>query len=160
MQTKRFIWALIEFTNGDKKWYCISRILRESLLIEKENNKFWKKQMIGNYITLSTSEYNNGRASLTVGKIIKLNILSHGTKGWNWTRNQFVTPEHLLNFKDAYNYLKHDYHWYNRFSIWVALKYWHNELLQTKIRKSKRKIRQKIWQINRFRIKSSKILNK
>lgn len=142
-----YIWALIEFTNGYKKWYCISRVLRNSLLIERENNRFWKNKMIGNFITVSKSKYHNKRANLTVGKITKLNISSHRTSGWNWTRNQFITPEHLLDFRDAYNYLKHDYSWYNRFSIWMALRIWHNEILANKNRKLRKTLNQKRHQI-------------
>lgn len=149
---RQYIWALIEFTDGNKQWYCISRVLRESLLIEKANNRFWKKKMIGNYITVSTTRYVHDHAHLTVGKITKLNISWHGTSSYNWTRNQFVTPEHLLNFRDAFNYLKHDYAWYNRFAIWVALKYWHNELEQRQIKKMKKRLRRKRYQVNHFRI--------
>lgn len=144
---RQYIWALIEFTNGDKKWYCISRVLRESLLIEKENNRFWKNEMIGNYLTVATTHYIHDRAHLTVGKVTKLSVSHHGTSSYNWTRNQFVTPDHLLNFKDSYNYLRHDYAWYNRFAIWVALKYWHNELMRKQIKKMKKSLGRKRWQV-------------
>lgn len=151
MRKRTYIWALIEFTNGNKEWYCISRVLRESLLAERKVNRYWKNTMIGNYITVSTCEYVNNRTKLTVGKITKLSLSGRGTHGFHWTRNQFVTPDHLLDFRDAYNYLKHDYSWYNRFAIWVALKYWHNELVQWKIKKMKKAIGRKSWQVRNFR---------
>ncbi len=155
-KNKTYIWALIEFTNGNKEWYCISRVLRQSILIEREHNRYWKKKMIGNYITVSTTEYVMNRTHLTVGKITKMSVSHHGTHKWNWTRNQFVTPEHLLDFRDAYNYLKHDYIWYNRFSIWIALNYWHNELLQKRIKQMKKKISRSRWQINELKRRAKK----
>lgn len=150
MTQRTYIWLKIRFKDDEEKWYCVSRVLRESLLMEKTTNRFWKNKMIGNYITVSTTEYYHNRTRLTVGKIIKINLSHHGTGGSNWTRNQFVTPEHLLNFRDAYNYLKHDYSWYNRLAIWCALFYWHNELLQQRIKKNKKKLRKKRWQVNHF----------
>lgn len=153
---RQYIWAKIELTNGCEKWYCISRVLRESLLIEKENNRFWKKEMIGNYITVATTEYVQNRAHLTVGKVKKISVSSHGTHSWNWTRNQFVTPSHLLDFKDAYNYLRHDYSWYNRFAIWVALRYWHNKLVQVRIKKLKKSIGRARWRVGQIKNKAKK----
>lgn len=138
--TRQYIWCLIEFPNGDQKWYCISRVLREALLLEKKQNRFWKNTMIGNYLTISTSQYVRNQTRLTVGKVRKVSISNHKAYNYNWTRNQFVTEEHLMNFKSAYNYLKHDYSWYNRLSIWVALRYWHNLLLQNKVKRMKKKV--------------------
>lgn len=153
---RQYIWALIEMTSGEKQWYCISRVLRESLLIEKVNNRFWKNTMIGNYITVSTKEYVHNHTQLTVGKITKLSLSGRGSHSWNWTRNQFVTPDHLLDLKNAYNYLRHDYQWYNRFSIWVALNYWHTQLMQKEIKKKKKKIGRIIWQNNQLKKKAQK----
>lgn len=106
--------------------------------------------MIGNYITVSTRKYVQDQTQLTVGKITKIKILYHGSQKYHWTRNQFVTPEHLMNFSDCYNYLKHDYAWYNRFSIWLALKYWHNELLRKELVTKQKKIRSIRWNIRHF----------
>lgn len=141
MNKKReYIWCLIEFPNGDEKWYCVSRVLREALLMAKKNDRYWKKKFMGNYLTVALDKYTFDRAPLTVGKVKKISISTHRTNSWNWTRNQFVTPDHLMNFNSAYNYLKHDYSWYNRFSIWMALRYWHNKLLQKKIKTTKKSI--------------------
>lgn len=159
-QKNQYIWFLIEFTNGNKEWYCVSRVLRSAIFREKKTNQFWKNTMIGNYITVATADYYKGRTRLTVGKIIKINISSKATKRHNWTRNQFVTPDHLLNFKDSYNYLRHDYTWYNRFAIWVALKYWHNELVMRQVRSRKKKIRQIKWQANSISYKFEKLSRK
>ncbi|WP_369823586.1 hypothetical protein [Lactobacillus sp. HT06-2] len=149
---KTYIWCKLEFTDGTQSWYCISRVLRKAILIEKKQNRFWKNELINNYITVATTEYKNNRARLTVGKILEVSVSHHGTPGSNWTRNQFVTPEHLLNFKSAYNYLKHDYTWYNRLAIWVALRYWHNELKQKQIKHWQRslgKVRGKVYHLRK-----------
>ena len=153
MSNKRqYIWFLIELTNGEQRWFCVSRVLREAILQEKKVNQFWKNTMIGNYITVSTSKYVKGQTHLTVGKIKKISISTHKSYKENWTRNQFVTPDHLLKFKSAFNYLKHDYRWYNRFAIWVAMKYWYFELLQVKIKRLKKKINKRRGRIiNKYR---------
>ncbi len=69
-----YIWCLIELSNGNKEWYCLSKVLRRALFIEKKHNQFWKKAMIGNYITVARSKYIRGRARLTVGRIEKIRI--------------------------------------------------------------------------------------
>ena len=71
---QEYIWCLIELSNGNKEWYCLSKVLRRALFIEKKHNQFWKKTMIGNYITVARSKYIRGRARLTVGRIEKIRI--------------------------------------------------------------------------------------
>ena len=85
-----------------------------------------------------------------MGRIEKIKILSYRSHDWHWTRNQFVTPNHLMDFDSAYNYLKHDYSWYNKFAIWVALRYWHNLLLQNKIKLIRKKLHRKMWKLHKF----------
>ena len=138
-----YIWCLIELSNGNKEWYCLSKVLRRALFIEKKHNQFWKKTMIGNYITVARSKYIRGRARLTVGRIEKIRIRKNGAADWHWSRNQFVTAEHLLDLKDSFNYLKHDYCWYNRLAIKVALIYWHNKLLQAELNSKRYGIKKK-----------------
>lgn len=139
---REFYWCLVELPNGKKEWYCISRVLREAINWEREQNqnRFWKKTLIGNYINLSVSPYQHDHAQLSVGKICKIRIRHQGAKDWHWTRNQFVTPAELMNFKQAYNYLKHDYRWYNRWAIKLALRYWQNELCQHQVKSLRKKI--------------------
>lgn len=147
---KEFIWCLIEFPNHKKEWYCISRVLREALFAERKVNRYWKNTMIGNYITVSTTKYINGYTRLTVGKVTKIRILHHGSKDYHWTRNQFVTADHLMNFKDAFNYLKHNYTWYNRLAIAVSLYYWHNCLLIKQNRQLRKKLRNFSYRLTRI----------
>ena len=71
---QEYIWCLIELSNGNKEWYCLSKVLRRALFIEKKHNQFWKQTMIGNYITVARSKYIKGRARLTVGRIEKIRI--------------------------------------------------------------------------------------
>ena len=124
---QEYIWCLIELSDGNKEWYCLSKMLRRALFIEKKNNQFWKQTMIGNYITVARSKYIKGRARLTVGRIEKIRIRKSGAADWHWSRNQFITAEHLLNLKDSYNYLRHDYCWYNR----LAVSYTHHRAHET-----------------------------
>lgn len=161
MYKKRtFVGLLIEFTNGEKEWYCASRVLRHALLCEKKVNQFWKNTMIGNYLTVSTSEYRHDLTKLTVGKVVKIRLSHRGSSGYTWTRNQFVTPEHLRNFRDAYNYLKHDYKWYNRLAIYRALLIWHNQLVQKDLKSVKKQLGRKRHQLYKLQRWSKKYLKK
>lgn len=140
---KAYIWCLVELPNGNKEWYSLSKKIRYALLIERKHNYFWKQSLIGNYITVARSKYIYNRTRLSVGRVEKIIIKNRGATDWHWSRNQFVTTEHLLNLKDSYNYLKHDYSWYNRLAIKMALIYWHNKLLQNKIESKRNFIKQK-----------------
>lgn len=139
---RQYIWCQVELIDGSKEWYCISRVLRDALKAQRKVDPYWKSKLIGCYLNVARSQYHFGKARIEVVKVIKIRSYPRRPKDWHWTRNQFVTPAHLLNFKDAYRYLKHDYTWYNRFSIWHSLKYWHVELEQKQIRKTKKKINQ------------------
>lgn len=138
-----FIWILVQLPNNDKQWYCVSKVLRHALYWErdKNQNKYWKNSLIGNYINVATSNYVHNQARLTVGKVLKIRIYSKRPQDWHWTRNQFISEDSLLHFRSAYNYMKHNYSWYNRISIWFALQHWHIELLQKKINNLKTKSR-------------------
>ncbi len=105
--------------------------------------------MIGNYITVARSKYIKGRARLTVGRIEKIRIRKSSAADWHWSRNQFITTEHLLNLKDSYNYLRHDYCWYNRLAIKMALIYWHNKLLQIKLNSKRYAVKKKRLKLER-----------
>ncbi len=47
------------------------------------------------------------------------------------------------------NYLKHDYCWYNRLAIKVALIYWHNKLLQAELNSKRYAIKKKRLKLER-----------
>lgn len=143
MRGPYYIWALIELTNGEKEWYCLSKVLRNALLWERDvqHNPYWKNTLIGNYLTVARSNYVNNQARLTVGKVKKIRIYHRRPQDFHWTRNQFINAEALKNRKYAFNYLKHDYSWYNRFAIWVALQYWNNQLKMKSLQVTKKKIR-------------------
>src|SRR5699024_11464451 len=95
------------------------------------------------------SKYCRGRERLTVGWSKKIRIRKNGAAVWHWSRNQFVTAEHLLDLKDSFNYLKHDYCWYNRLAIKLALIYWHNRLLQVKLNSNRYAIKKKRLKLER-----------
>lgn len=107
--------------------------------------------MIGNYITVARSKYNKGHARLSVGRVEKIRIRRTGAADWHWSRNQFVTADHLFDLKDAYNYLKHDYRWYNRLAIKFALVYWRNKLIQSKLNSKRCSIKKKRTKLERIK---------
>lgn len=137
---KEYIWCQVQVMNGNKEWYCVSRVLREALMAERKNNPYWKSKLIGCYMNVARSQYRYGRARIEAVKVIKIRIFHHRANDWHWTRNQFVTADHLRNFGDAYHYLKHDYAWYNRFSIWHSLYYWHVELEKKNLKKARKRL--------------------
>lgn len=122
----QYIWVLVELPNGKREWYCVSKVLKKALLWEKNvcHNKFWRNTLNGKYLTVARSRYIHNYALLTVARVVKVRIKDKRVKDWHWTRNQFITAQHLENLDDAYNYLKHDYDWFNRIRIKRALKKW------------------------------------
>lgn len=138
---REFIWCLVELTSGRREWYCISRMLRQALFAERKINPFWKNTLIGCYLNVGRSAYRYDIARIAVAKVVKIRIFHHGPRDWHWTRNQFVTPEHLeKSVRDCYHYLKHDYIWYNRLAIWHSLFYWHLKLKEKKISRLQKKL--------------------
>ena len=107
----QYIWVLVELPNGKREWYCVSKVLKKALLWEKNvcHNHFWRNTLNGKYLTIARSKYVHNYALLTVGRVVKVRIKNKRVSDWHWTRNQFITPKHLDDLSDAYNYLKHDY---------------------------------------------------
>ncbi|MBA2915976.1 hypothetical protein HCN73_06460 [Lactobacillus crispatus] len=122
----QYLWCLVELPNGKREWYCISKVLRKALLWEKNylHNRYWRNTLIGSYLNVARTRYHHDRAIITVGRVIRVKILYYPTRDWHWTRNQFIAASQLENFTTAYNYMKHNYAWYNKLSIHHALRHW------------------------------------
>lgn len=122
----QYLWCLVELPNGKCEWYCISKVLRKALLWEKNclHNRYWRNTLIGSYLNVARTRYHHDRAIITVGRVIRVKILYYPTQDWHWTRNQFIAASQLENFTTAYNYMKHNYAWYNKLLIHHALRHW------------------------------------
>lgn len=122
----QYLWCLVELPNGKREWYCISKVLRKALLWEKNHlhNRYWRNTLIGSYLNVARTRYHHDRAIITVGRVIRVKILYYPTQDWHWTRNQFIAASQLENFTTAYNYMKHNYAWYNKLLIHHALRHW------------------------------------
>lgn len=148
----QYIWVLVELPNGKREWYCVSKVLKKALLWEKNvcHNPFWRNTLNGKYLTVARSKYVHNHALLTVGRVVKVRIKNKRVTDWHWTRNQFITTKHLDNFVDAYNYLKHDYDWFNRLRIKLALRKW-QKISQARRKKLLKEKRQHSGAIKSFR---------
>ncbi|MCT7722047.1 MAG: hypothetical protein N5842_03525 [Lactobacillus crispatus] len=122
----QYLWCLVELPNGKREWYCISKVLRRALLWEKNylHNRYWRNTLIGSYLNVARTRYHHDRAIITVGRVSQVKILYYPTQDWHWTRNQFIAASQLENFTTAYNYMKHNYAWYNKLLIHHALRHW------------------------------------
>lgn len=122
----QYLWCLVELPNGKREWYCISKVLRRALLWEKNylHNRYWRNTLIGSYLNVARTRYHHDRAIIIVGRVIRVKILYYPTQDWHWTRNQFIAASQLENFTTAYNYMKHNYAWYNKLLIHHALRHW------------------------------------
>ena len=122
----QYLWCLVELPNGKREWYCISKVLRKALLLQKSylHNRYWRNTLIGSYLNVARTRYHHDRAIITVGRVIRVKILYYPTQDWHWTRNQFIAASQLENFTTAYNYMKHNYAWYNKLLIHHALRHW------------------------------------
>lgn len=123
---RQYLWCLVELPNGKREWYCISKVLRKALLWEKNylHNQYWRNTLIGSYLNVARTRYRHDRAIITVGRVVRVKILHYSTRDWHWTRNQFIAADQLENFSTAYNYMKHNYAWYNKLLIHCALRRW------------------------------------
>ena len=122
----QYLWCLVELPNGKCEWYCISKVLRKALLWKKNylHNRYWRNTLIGSYLNVARTRYHHDRAIITVGRVIRVKILYYPTQDWHWTGNQFIAASQLENFTTAYNYMKHNYAWYNKLLIHHALRHW------------------------------------
>ena len=122
----QYLWCLVELPNGKGEWYCISKVLRKALLWEKNylHNRYWRNTLIGSYLNVARTRYHHDRAIITEGSVIRVKILYYPTQYWHWTRNHFIAASQLENFTTAYNYMKHNYAWYNKLLIHHALRHW------------------------------------
>ena len=122
----QYLWCLVELPNGKCEWYCISKVLRRALLWKKNylHNRYWRNTLIGSYLNVARTRYHHDRAIITVGRVIRVKILYYPTQDWHWTGNQFIAASQLENFTTAYNYMKHNYAWYNKLLIHHALRHW------------------------------------
>ena len=122
----QYLWCLVELPNGKREWYCLSKVLRKALLWEKNHlhNRYWRNTLIGSYLNVARTRYHHDRAIITVGRVIRVKILYYPTQDWHWTGNQFIAASQLENFTTAYNYMKHNYAWYNKLLIHHALRHW------------------------------------
>lgn len=88
------------------------------------HNRYWRNTLIGSYLNVARTRYHHDRAIITVGRVIRVKILYYPTQDWHWTGNQFIAASQLENFTTAYNYMKHNYAWYNKLLIHHALRHW------------------------------------
>lgn len=139
MKNKRYyMFAKVLLPNGKIKEVLISSVLRHALIYEKKtlHNKYWFKTLTGKYLTISVLHYYLGHTLLTVGKVLfvgfkPLNELQKHKM--TYSRNQFVTSKALKD-GTAFHYLKHNYSWYNKVRIWLAVSMW-TKTINTKNKK-------------------------
>lgn len=118
-----------------KKWFILGKKITHALFYEKNvlHNKHWKETLLGNYINVSDSAYVHGQALISLGKVVDIRFrkLYFDQKHLPWTRNQFTTPDQIINHPDlALNYLKHDFMPVDYIRIKHQIKYWRKQLIR------------------------------
>ena len=118
-----------------KKWFILGKKITHALFYEKNvlHNKHWKETLLGNYINVSDSVYIHGQALISLGKVVDIRFrkLYFDQKHLPWTRNQFTTPDQVINHPDlALNYLKHDFMSVDYIRIRRHIRYWRKQLVK------------------------------
>lgn len=110
--------------NGKIKKYMLSKKIAHALIVDKNlGNINYIKPLQNAYIIVPITGYNKHRnALLSVGKIIGIKKICRRT-GDLFSRSQFVPKDEILNLEHAYNFMRHDYPWYSRMSIYLGLLY-------------------------------------
>lgn len=124
-----------------KKWFILGKKITHALFYEKNvlHNKHWKETLLGNYINVSDSAYVHGQALISLGKVVDIRFrkLYFDQKHLPWTRNQFTTPDQIINHPDlALNYLKHDFMPVDYIRIKHQIKYWRKQLIRNQKKES------------------------
>ena len=108
------------YENKTQSYICLHFSQQKNYL----HNRYWRNTLIGSYLNVARTRYHHDRAIITVGRVIRVKILYYPTQDWHQTRNQFIAASQLENFTTAYNYMKHNYAWYNKLLIHHALRHW------------------------------------
>ena len=113
---------------GKVKKYMLSKKLIYALTLEKRlGNINYIRPLQNAYIVVPITGYNKNRnALLSVGKITGIKKIYRRT-GDLFSRSQFVPKEEILDLDHAYNFMRHDYPWYSRMSIYFGLLYFRDQ---------------------------------
>lgn len=113
---------------GKVKKYMLSKKLAYALILEKRlDNINYIRPLQNAYIVVPITGYNKNRnALLSVGKIISIKKIYRRT-GDLFSRSQFVPKDEILDLEHAYNFMRHDYPWYSRMSIYFGLLYFRDQ---------------------------------
>lgn len=113
---------------GKVKKYMLSKKLTYALTLEKRlGNINYIKPLQNAYIVVPITGYNKNRnALLFVGKITGIKKIYRRT-GDLFSRSQFVPKDDILDLDHAYNFMRHDYQWYSRMSIYFGLLYFRDQ---------------------------------
>ena len=113
---------------GKVKKYMLSKKLTYALTLEKRlGNIDYIKPLQNAYIVVPITGYNKNRnALLSVGKITGIKKIYRRT-GDLFSRSQFVPKDDILDLDHAYNFMRHDYPWYSRMSIYFGLLYFRDQ---------------------------------
>lgn len=110
------------------KKYMLSKKLTYALALEKRlGNINYIKPLQNAYIVVPITGYNKNRnALLSVGKITGIKKIYRRT-GDLFSRSQFVLKDEILDLDHTYNFMRHDYPWYSRISIYFGLLYFRDQ---------------------------------
>lgn len=118
-----FITVKLAITGKVKK-YMLAKKLAYALVVDQNlGNVNYIKPLQSAYIVVPITDYNKNRnALLSVAKIISIKKIYRRT-GDLFSRSQFIPKDQILDLEHAYNFMRHDYPWYSRMSIYFGLLY-------------------------------------
>lgn len=122
-----FITVKLAITGKVKKYMLAKKLAYALVVDQKLGNVNYIRPLQNAYIVVPITGYNKNRnALLSVGKIIGIKKVYRRT-GDLFSRSQFVPKDKILNLEHAYNFMRHDYPWYSRMSIYFGLLYFRDQ---------------------------------
>lgn len=129
--------------NKQVKYFMLAKKLARALdLDRKQGIVNYIKPLQNAYLPVPVSDYNkNNNAILSVARIISVKKVRR-RPDCLCTRSQFVLGSDIVNIEHAYNFMRHDYPWYDRMCIYFGLLFFREvELKKQRQRKLQQRMR-------------------
>lgn len=122
---KKYLCIRVKLSNNTYRWYRLSKkVSYACYMYQKQNGKLPYDILINALINVPVTPYfGNNHAVISLGQIKQLKYKKLNSY-LICSRSQFVPYKSLKNnFKQNYDYLKHDYGKYSRLNIYLSLWY-------------------------------------
>lgn len=125
------------------KYFRLAKKLARALDLDRRNGiANYIRPLQNAYLPVPVSDYNKrSHAILSVARIVSVKKV-RCRPDYLCTRSQFILGSNICDIEHAYNFMRHDYPWYDRMSIYFGLLFFREiELKKQKHRKLQQRTR-------------------